>query len=192
MAFAPGTQVRGLVAVVVVACAGLVKAALVSDPAMYVNTFMGSSYGGGGPGQHDPSVGRPFGMISWGPDNSNAASEIYSGGAQTCMGFSLLHNTGWGPRAVSFVPTNRTVTTSLYSSPDTYYSDFAANGEFAEPGYSRTRMANGITVELTSSARCGMGLFKFPRATPASLILDCSQGPGVATTAAATRASTTA
>lgn len=163
-----------------VALAFCANAALIADPSQYVNPYMGSSWDphGGGPGQHSPSVCRPFGMLCWGLDNNDESNCTYAYDNTTSRGFSLLHNTGWLPRAITFVPTNRAVSTSPATSPSTYYSDYGQTNQLAHPGYYRVRMNSGMVTELTTTQRAGLGLFHYPRATPATMLVDMSNQVG--------------
>ncbi|MEU6642819.1 GH92 family glycosyl hydrolase [Saccharomonospora sp. NPDC046836] len=57
-----------------------------------------------------------------------------------------------------------------------YYLSFDHSREVAEPGYYSVGLDNGVTTELTASARTGVSRFDFPKSGSSTLILDVS-GP---------------
>jgi predicted alpha-1,2-mannosidase len=152
---------------------------MVADPTIYVDTRIGSSNGG----NTFPGAVVPFGMVQWSPETSRgdatrpAAPGGYAFDAQTIRGFSLTHLSGTGCRGASgdipFMPFSGVVKSSpsADSTDRVYAKRFAHANETAEPAYYQVRLEDGINVELTSTARTGVGRFTYPdTATPTMLV----------------------
>ena len=111
-------------------------------------------------GNTQPTAVVPFGMLQWGPDTphpgSTSASYLYSD--STITGFSLTHLSGPGCRNSGELPILPYVASDAAAAFD--HAD-----ELAQPGYYSVRLKNGIQVELTSTARSGLGRFTFPAAS---------------------------
>jgi predicted alpha-1,2-mannosidase len=147
--------------------------AAVTDPASLVDTRIGTAGGG----NVFPGAVVPFGMVQWSPETTRgdstraAAPGGYAYDATTVRGFSLTHLSGTGCRGASgdipFMPYIGTIRTS--PSADTtdrvYTTRFSHANETATPGFYAVRLASGVKVELTATARTGAARFTFPKGT---------------------------
>lgn len=159
------------------------SAALVRDPAAYVDPLIGSANGG----NTYPGAVRPFGMLSWSPTTTRGdqtdtgAANGYAYDATRVRGFALTHVNGAGcsPGAAGDIPVMPFVG-DVASSPtaDTtdavYASDFRHEDEAATPGRYRVGLANGATADLSATTRAGIGRFTFPKNKPSSLLFRVS------------------
>ncbi|MFI6760895.1 GH92 family glycosyl hydrolase [Micromonospora sp. NPDC050417] len=158
-------------------------AALVTDPASYVDPFIGSARDG----NTWPGAVRPFGMISWSPTStrgdqtSTGAANGYQYDTTRVRGFSLTHVNGAGcnPGAAGDVPIMPYVGT-VDSSPsaDTtdskYASNFSHTRESADPGRYTVTLDSGVKSDLAVTTRAGVGEFTFPADQPANLLFRTS------------------
>jgi predicted alpha-1,2-mannosidase len=138
-------------------------AALVSDPAALVNPFIGTT------NQADdfPGADAPFGMVQWSPDTpSRPDGGGYEYNDSSITGFSLTHLSGPGCPGEGDVPILPTVGGVSTSATDA----FSHANESASPGYYSVKLNNGVTTQLTATARSGMASFTFPSTTQANLI----------------------
>ena len=139
------------------------KNALVTNPASYVNPFIGTT----NEADDFPGADVPFGMVQWSPDTpSRPDGGGYEYTDSSITGFSLTHMSGPGCPAEGDVPILPTVGAVDTSATD----DFAHTGESASPGYYSVQTSNGVTTELTTTTRSGMARFTFPATTQANLI----------------------
>lgn len=139
------------------------KNALVTDPASYVNPFIGTT----NEADDFPGADVPFGMVQWSPDTpSRPDGGGYEYTDSSITGFSLTHMSGPGCPAEGDVPILPTVGAVDTSATD----DFAHTAESASPGYYEAQTSNGVTTELTTTTRSGMARFTFPATTQANLI----------------------
>ncbi|MGW4466702.1 GH92 family glycosyl hydrolase [Micromonospora sp. NPDC004704] len=179
----------GLVLAIVAGTAGAVPASaatgadLVTDPASYVDPFIGSARDG----NTWPGAVRPFGMISWSPTStrgdqtSTGAANGYQYDTTRVRGFSLTHVNGAGcnPGAAGDVPIMPYVG-AVDSSPtaDTtdakYASNFSHATESADPGRYTVTLDSGVKTDLAVSTRAGVGEFGFPAGKPANLLFRTS------------------
>ncbi|HZR50307.1 MAG TPA: lectin [Streptosporangiaceae bacterium] len=140
-----------------------IAAAAVTDPASVVNPFIGTTNGG----DTFPGADAPFGMVQWSPDTpSRPSGGGYSYNDSSITGFSLTHLSGPGCGAegdVPVLPTTGTVNTSATDG-------FSHSGESANAGFYSVALSNGITTQLTATARTGMAQFTFPATSQANLI----------------------
>ena len=136
---------------------------LVTDPASYVNPFIGTTNAA----DDFPGADVPFGMVQWSPDTpSRPDGGGYEYNDTSITGFSLTHISGPGCTAEGDVPILPTV-----GAVDTSASDsFSHTNESASPGYYSVTTDNGVTTELTTTTRSGMARFTFPATTQANLI----------------------
>jgi predicted alpha-1,2-mannosidase len=161
----------------------------VSDPARYVDPFVGTAatttqtgVAGLSPasllGQAFPGAALPFGMLQWSPDtntdNDPVASYVFPAGESPLVGFSLLHNSGMQYRFAPFTPLSGPVTTSPAINPDRYYQHFVHRDERASPGFYQVALASGISVELTATLRGGLARLRFPKGMQPGLLLPLS------------------
>ncbi|MGE5242872.1 MAG: GH92 family glycosyl hydrolase [Betaproteobacteria bacterium] len=152
------------------------------DPASLVDPLVGTANGG----NTFPGAVVPFGMLQWSPENTRgdhtrvAAPGGYQFDAKRIRGFSLTHLSGTGCRGASgdvpFMPVAAAVTTSPSAdAKDSVYSTrFAHANEHASAGSYRVRLESGIQVELTATARTGVGRFTYPAGKPATLLVRAS------------------
>jgi len=153
-------------------------ARVLADPATLVDPFVGtgsSSVPGTDPGSINefPAATVPFGMVQWGPDTSN--DRPYGGGYayrdSAIGGFSLTHLSGPGCAIFGDIPI-LPATGPIGANPETAVSAFSHSSESAAPGrYSVTVGTPGIAVELTATARAGLGSFTFPPTTQADFLV---------------------
>jgi len=151
-----------------VARAAAAAPAPVTDPAALVNPLIGTSGGG----DTFPGPDMPFGMIQWGPDTSPSRPDGggYSATATSLTGFSLTHLSGPGCGAYGDVPILPTVG-AIGSSPATATESFSHATETAQAGYYAVTLGDGVAVQLTDTTRAGIGAFRFPATTQATLLL---------------------
>ncbi|MCW2139979.1 putative alpha-1,2-mannosidase [Actinoplanes cyaneus] len=164
------------------AAAQAAPAPLVSDPAAYVDPFIGTT----NLGNTYPGAVTPFGMLAWSPQTSrgNQISTPAPGGYQytatRIRGFSLTHLSGVGcSGANGDIPVMPQVG-DIAASPTadatdaTFASTFAHANESAKPGYYAVKLDSGAGAELTATPRTGDGRFTFPADKPASLLFRTS------------------
>ena len=154
----------------------------VTDPAARVNPLIGTANGG----NTFPGAVVPFGMLAWSPETTRgdhtrtAAPGGYAYDATRIRGFSVTHLSGTGCRGASgdvpFMPHVGPLRES--PSADTtdrlYAQRFAHANETAEPGSYQVRLASGVNVELTATARTGAARFTFPSGEDAALLVRVS------------------
>ncbi|MGH8539263.1 MAG: GH92 family glycosyl hydrolase [Stenotrophobium sp.] len=172
--------------------APLTQQAVVTDPVLLVNPFVGTETGatdfgtGGGAGNTFPGATLPFGMVQFSPDTS--FSDNFGGGysyADTKLkGFSLTHISGAGCaifQDIGILPLARAVTASPVPPLGAgllpqYLATFDHAAEHAQPGYYSVRLnpatATPIDVELTTTLRGGMARVAYPQGTPANLLIN--------------------
>jgi predicted alpha-1,2-mannosidase len=155
---------------------------LVTEPASYVNPFIGTS----NLGNTYPGAVTPFGMLAFSPQESpnNQYSTVAPGGYQYAAnrlhGFSLTHLSGVGCSGgngdIPIMPYVGDVTTSPSSdlTDAVYGSTFAHANESAKPGYYQVGLDNGAGATLTATPRTGFGQFSFPAGKAASLLFRTS------------------
>lgn len=139
----------------------------------YVDPLIGTAGSGWFAGDTEPSARVPYGMIHWGPDNSNIPGG-YQYGSNTIRGFSLTHFSGRGCSYLldaPIMPFAGAVQKSPATDPNLYRSTFTHAGETAAPGYYGVRLGSNVQTELTATLRSGLGKFTFPALPAASLLL---------------------
>jgi predicted alpha-1,2-mannosidase len=142
----------------------------VTDPAAYVDPFIGTA----DQGDDFPGADVPFGMVQWSPDTrSRPAGGGYSYSDSSITGFSLTHLSGAGCAAEGDVPVLPTVGKVVPTATDS----FSHSRERASAGYYQVALRGGIDVQLTATTRTGMAQLNFPATGHANLIfkLDDSQ-----------------
>jgi predicted alpha-1,2-mannosidase len=145
-------------------------AAAVADPASVVNTLLGTTNGG----NTFPGADVPFGMVQWSPDtNSRPQGGGYSYNDSTVTGFPLTHVSGPGCDGGSDLPILPTVGAVSGTATTTH----THTGEVGNAGYYKVVLGNGVTTELTATARSGMGRFTYPSTTQANLLFKLGSGP---------------
>lgn len=163
-----------------------VKKSTNSALADYVNTFVGtgevSTPYGHDQGDTFPGAALPFGMIQWSPetprgfDKTHAASYLYAD--DQIRGFSLNHISGPGcPMMGNFpiMPFSGSVTALPAADGTAYAAKFSHAEEKTSPGFYSVALDGGTQVDLTVTARAGIGKFTFPASAPASLLFKVGQ-----------------
>jgi predicted alpha-1,2-mannosidase len=164
------------------------------EPATLVNPLIGTTNGG----NDYPGATLPLGMLAWSPEEPRnrprqqvegvpgsmrddpgrpAAPGGYEYTSNRISGFSLTHLMGTGCAGASgdipFMPYTGDITTSPANDlrAETYGSTFSHDDETAQAGYYKVKLANGVTTELTTTARTGSGRFTYPAGKPAVMLL---------------------
>jgi len=128
-----------------------------------VDPFLGT----GGHGHVHPAATIPFGMVQLGPDNGVDGWDWCSGynySSNTIAGFSHTHLSGTGigdGYDISVLP--QTHADSLLE--ERIHEPFQHKNEFASPGYYAVQLDNGVSCEMTATARSGVHRYKFPSDT---------------------------
>ena len=140
-----------------------------SDPVRYVNTFVGTD----NDGNTFPGATAPFGMVQWSPDTTPTGWYKYPD--SKIRGFSLTHFSGAGCPAYAdfpFMPALGPVKPSPGSDWSDYAAAFSHEAEQSAPGFYSVRLGSGIKVELTATARTGLGVFTFPPTADANVLVN--------------------
>ncbi|MFC5720890.1 glycoside hydrolase domain-containing protein [Streptomyces gamaensis] len=147
--------------------------ALVADPAALVDPLIGTS---GGINTF-PGPDMPFGMLQWGPDTvpDRPDGGGYAYGADRLSGFSLTHLSGPGCPAAGDVPV-LPVTGPLSGQLTDASTGFRHADEHTGVGSYAVTDASGVTTELTSATRAGLGRFTFPGADASRLLFKLKGG----------------
>ncbi|MES2647854.1 MAG: GH92 family glycosyl hydrolase [Bacteroidota bacterium] len=136
----------------------------------YVDPFIGT----GGHGHTYPGPMLPFGMVQLSPDNGTQGWDWCSGyhySDSVITGFSHTHLSGTGIGDLADI----SVMPSVGKRPDTIGtpSRFSHKQEKASPGYYQVLLQDyNVKTELTTSLRCGMHRYTFPKASDAMIRLD--------------------
>ncbi|MGI8467227.1 MAG: GH92 family glycosyl hydrolase [Pyrinomonadaceae bacterium] len=139
------------------------------DFTQYVNPFIGTD----GTGNTFPGAVLPFGMIQWSPDTT--ANGFYKYQNSAMRGFSLTHLSGAGCPIfadISLLPTIGPIKTSPATNPSDYAQSFSHSGEQAAPGFYSVVFNSGIQAKLSVTARTGFGVFTYPPAREANLLIN--------------------
>ena len=158
------------------ALAGAHPRTTVSDPAQYVNTFVGTEPGatdfgnGGGAGNTFPGADAPFGMLQWSPDTVTYQNGGYYYPDNRISGFSLTHISGAGCGDYGNIPFMPTLGDSLVGS----YT-FSHDNESAAPGTYSVTFDNGLSADLAVTKRSGIARFTYPGTDTASLLVDVAK-----------------
>lgn len=131
----------------------------------YVDPFIGT----GGHGHTYPGATVPFGMVQLSPDNGTQGWDWCSGYHYTdslIAGFSHTHLSGTGIGDwcdISVMPANKLVNDTI----TLYREKFSHKNEHATPGFYAVKLDNGIKAAFTTTERCGLHQYSFPKgATP--------------------------
>ncbi|MEO6547759.1 MAG: GH92 family glycosyl hydrolase [Ferruginibacter sp.] len=129
----------------------------------YVDPFIGT----GGHGHTYPGATVPFGMIQLSPDNGSQGWDWCSGYHYTdsmIAGFSHTHLSGTGIGDycdISVMPSNGLVNDTI----TLYRQKFSHKNEKASPGFYAVTLDNGIKAAFTTTERCGLLQYTFPKGT---------------------------
>jgi predicted alpha-1,2-mannosidase len=155
---------------------------IVSDPASYVNPFIGST----NLGNTYPGAVTPFGMLAWSPQTSGGdqfrtpAPGGYQYAAKRIRGLSLTHVSGVGCSGgngdIPIMPHAGAITTSPSSdlTDAIYASTFSHANEQAAPGYYKVGLDSGAGIEVAASPRTGSGNLTFPAGKAANVLFRTS------------------
>ena len=171
-----------LLLVVFVACQSENTWVPESDPASFVDPFIGT----GGHGHTFPGATVPFGMMQFSPDtrmNDWDGCSGYHTTDNTILGFSTTHLSGTGCSDYGdfrFMPFVGDVFLDKGDETDTqsgYRSKFRHEDESASAGYYAVLLQDyGVKVELTTGERVGMMRCSFPSGKAAHFLLDMVEG----------------
>ncbi|WP_410569114.1 GH92 family glycosyl hydrolase [Amycolatopsis sp. cmx-4-61] len=187
-----------LIVPLVTAAAPAAAATQHHDLAAYVNPFVGAKAGDTPEtntyaGDTFPGADVPFGMVQWSPDTplqpkppagqgryyARDRDGGYAWEETKLRGFSLTHFNGAGCGGaagdVPFLPFAGNITTSPAVDATRYFPTFSHANESASPGYYKVTTDSGVTTELTTTQRSGLGRFTFPKDSPATLLIDVAQ-----------------
>ena len=169
------------------ACTQQPKADYVTDPASYIDPFIGT----GGHGHTFPGATVPFGMVQFSPDtrmNDWDGCSGYHTSDNTILGFSTTHLSGTGcsdygdfrflPFVSDFVPETdspKEVSSYYYDSLSTH-AFFNHEDEDAKAGFYSVVLDDGVKVELTTGDRVGMMRCTYPEKGIQNLMLDMQHG----------------
>ncbi|TAJ15232.1 glycoside hydrolase family 92 protein [Marinilabiliaceae bacterium JC017] len=141
----------------------------------YVNPFMGTD----GPGNTYPGASVPFGMVQLSPDIGIPGWDRIAGyyyPDTIITGFSHMHLTGTGAGDLYDIllsPVNSKSIKTIEENGNRPYSRFSHDKEQTEPGYYQVYLEDyGINAELTSTRRCGIHQYTFPKDEQSGFILD--------------------
>ena len=169
------------------ACTEQPKAAYVTDPACYVDPFIGT----GGHGHTYPGATVPFGMVQFSPDtrmNDWDGCSGYHTSDNTILGFSTTHLSGTGcsdygdfrfmPFTEEFKLDWDLPDIAAYERCDSLYSHagFKHEDEEAQAGYYSVVLDDSVKVELTTGDRVGMMRCTYPTSELGRLKLDLKHG----------------
>ncbi len=169
------------------ACTEQPKAEYVTDPASYVDPFIGT----GGHGHTFPGATVPFGMVQFSPDtrmNDWDGCSGYHTSDNTILGFSTTHLSGTGcsdygdfrfmPFTEEFKLDWDLPDIAAYERCDSLYSHagFKHEDEEAQAGYYSVVLDDSVKVELTTGDRVGMMRCTFPKGKLGRLMLDMEHG----------------
>ena len=149
----------------------------VDDPAKLVNPFIGT----GGHGHTYPGVSAPFGMMQLSPDTrldgwDGCGGYHYSD--SILYGFSHTHLSGTGVSdygdllILPFIGENRWIQNDN-SGLEGYGTPFNHESEEAHAGYYKVHLPeHNIEAKLTSTLRCGIHKYKYPKWEKKKVIID--------------------
>lgn len=127
----------------------------------YVDPFIGT----GAHGHTYPGATVPFGMVQLSPDNGTQGWDWCSGYHYTdsmIAGFSHTHLSGTGIGDlcdISVMPANGLINDTI----NLFREKFSHANEKASPGYYEVALNNGIKAAFTTTERCGLHQYSFPK-----------------------------
>jgi predicted alpha-1,2-mannosidase len=143
----------------------------------YVNPFVGTA--GADMGNTFPGAALRFGMMQWSPDTTRGFDKTHSGNYlyddREIRGFSLNHLSGTGCPGfgdVLITPVTEEIKASPAADAAAYAAKFSHADEEASPAYYSVALATGVKVQLTVTARAGMGRFTFPGSAHPTLLFN--------------------
>jgi predicted alpha-1,2-mannosidase len=154
-----------------------VQAQAQTDPASYVNPFIGTGAVDSNSlsGSNFPGACVPFGLVQLSPDTREAPDDPASGydyNDHSIVGFSHTHLSGTGVADLFdflFMP----YTGDIQWEPKGYRSAFSHAEEKATPGYYSVRLQTWDTrAELSATAHVGLHRYTFPSGPRAHVAID--------------------
>lgn len=153
-------------------------APLVTDPADYVDPFIGTGLSGSSFGEINnfPGPAAPFGMMQFSPDTEGSYAG-YQYHNDRIRGFSIDH-ASVGCSAFGDVPI-LPVTGDVGSEPWTRTERYSHTTESAEPGsYAVTLEDSSVHAELAATTRTGIAAFTFPATRQAQVLVKAGASLG--------------
>ncbi len=135
------------------------------SPAQQLARYVDPLIGTGGHGHTYPGATVPFGMIQLSPDNGTQGWDWCSGYHFTdsmIAGFSHTHLSGTGIGDlcdISVMPASGLVNDTF----SLYREKFSHANEKASPGFYEVTLDNGIKAAFTTTERCGLHQYSFPK-----------------------------
>lgn len=120
-------------------------------------------------------VAAPFAMVKLGPDMLDGMTDAYSGYLPegNVFGFSMMHESGTGGAPKYGVVSQMPVVGDV-ANPLADLSQQRAVPDQGGVGYYKSSLANGITVELSSTEHAGLYSYSFANNTTSSIVVDVS------------------
>jgi predicted alpha-1,2-mannosidase len=114
-------------------------------------------------------------MVKLGPDVQNGNADAYSGylPAGNIFGFSMMHESGTGGAPKYGVVSQMPVVGNV-SNPLANLSQPRAAPDQGGVGYYKSLLANGVTVELSTTEHAGLYSYSFPNGSTSSIVVDVS------------------
>ena len=140
---------------------GLPFFTLAQNLTKYVDPFIGT----GAHGHTYPGATVPFGMVQLSPDNGTQGWDWCSGyhySDSMIAGFSHTHLSGTGIGDlcdISVMPANGLIDDTIIM----YRQKFSHINEKATPGFYEVKLNNGIKAAFTTTERCGLHQYSFPK-----------------------------
>ncbi len=136
----------------------------------FVNPMIGTD----AHGHTYPGSSLPFGMVQLSPDNGETDWDWCSGyhySSDKIQGFSHTHISGAGLSDLGDISVLPII--DIDPTADRIRSDFSHATEYASPGYYSVLLKSfNIKAELTTSIRCGLHRYTFPKNDNAAIKLD--------------------
>ncbi len=162
---------------IITICFLFTQLVLASNPAKYVNPFIGT----GGHGHTFPGATVPYGMVQLSPDTRVSGWDACGGyhySDKIILGFTHTHLSGTGVADygdILLMPTVGPIQTANYG----YKAAFIHKNEKASAGYYSVKFSTtNIHAELTATKHVGVHRYTYPPAYRSNLIIDLVHGLG--------------
>lgn len=122
-----------------------------------------------------PGAIVPRGMVEWSPDTPSNLPGGYLYSDHAIKGFSLRHFSGRGCDAeqdFAFLPLTAPPSAPPSEANRRLEVGFDHRDEAGSPGFYGVKLADGIQVGLTATARTGMASFEFPAGSSPTVLID--------------------
>jgi predicted alpha-1,2-mannosidase len=138
-----------------------------------VNPFIGTGFHG----HTYPGATTPFGAVQLSPDTRRGNWDACSGyhySDSTLFGFSHTHLNGTGCLDLGDILIHPSTENTLKAKDGHIFSplSFLHKNEFAQAGYYRVKLDNGIQAELTATAHSGIHRYTFPTTGKPKVVID--------------------